>query len=245
MTTKPKLSKNPQLNCKLVSADKVEPLVDSAIDPAILITVLPHNRRAVDQAMKFYYFCEMGEDMTYAPVFQPLLGAIDEAAKVFIMRLLLPELPTTVNAIKAWFEPNMDGVNVREKQRYRELAKSLKCLVLNKGKSLVGLLRSCLDYALNSTLKIDGVFSALRTQLWIQDGHKLLETIKRINNFRNTYIAHPEKELTDRNMAKQELNVWIEVLQQLSCEQPLLTSTVGSCLNQFPVNVVREKCTNS
>jgi type III restriction enzyme len=216
MTTKPKLSKNRQFNCKLVSADKVEPLVDSAIDPAILNTVPPRNRSAVDQAMKLYHFCKK-EGMTYESVFTPLLGAIDKAAKVFIMRLLLPELPTTINAKKAWFEPDMDGVNVREKQRYRELAKSLKRLVSNKGVSVIGLLRSCLDYALNCTIKIDGVFSALHTQLWIQDGHKLLETIKRINKFRNTYIAHQEKELTDRNMAKQELNVWIEALQQLSC----------------------------
>jgi len=146
-------------------------------------------------------------------VFASLLGAIDKAAKNFIMRRLQPELPTSVDSKKAWFEPDMDGVDLKSKQRYCDLAKSLKrTLVLNNRRSIVGLLRSCLDYALNCTAKIDGVFTALRTQLRIQGGRKLLKTITRINDFRNTYIAHQEKELADGTKAKQELNVWIKAL---------------------------------
>jgi type III restriction enzyme len=227
MNSKQKPSKRTQLSRKSGSAYEVIPEVDSPINPAILDTLSPLYRRAIDQAMKLYHFCENQESMNYASVFTPLLGAIDEAVKGFIMRRLQPELPTTVDAKKAWFEPDMNGVDCKSKQRYRELAKSLKrTLVSNNGLSLVGLLRSCLDYALNGTTKIDGVFTALRTQFRVKGGHKLLETIKRINNFRNTYIAHQKKELTDRNKAKQELNVWIEALQQLSREQPLSAAKV-------------------
>jgi type III restriction enzyme len=75
------------------------------------------------------------------------------------------------------------------------------------------LLRSCLDYALNDTTKIGGVFEALHTQLRFQGGRKFLETVTRINDFRNTYIAHQERELTDRDLAEQALKVWIEMLQ--------------------------------
>lgn len=226
--SKQRPSKKTQLSRKLGSADKVTPVVDNPIDLAILNTLSPHHRRVVEQAMKLFCFCENEEGMNYASVFTPLLGAIDEVAKDFIVQRLQPELPTTVDAKKAWFEPDLDGVDRKSKQRYRELAKNLKrTLVSNDGRSLVGLLRSCLDYALNCTTKIDDVFAVLRTQFQVQGGHKLLETIKRINNFRNTYIAHRKKELIDRHKAKQELNVWIEALQKLSWEQPLSTSTVS------------------
>ena len=48
-----------------------------------------------------------------------------------------------------------------------------------------------------------------------QGGRKLLETITRINDFRNTYVAHQEKELTDRKLAEQELKIWIEALHMM------------------------------
>lgn len=69
--------------------------------------------------------------------------------------------------------------------------------------------------ALNDTTIIGGVFEALHTQLRVQGGRKFLETVTRINDFRNTYIAHQEKELTDRNLAEQELKFWIEALHIL------------------------------
>lgn len=212
MTSKQKPSKKAQLNCKLASADKVKRTVDSPINQSIL-----NPLSAVEQAIKLFNFCSKNQGMTYESVFTPLLGAIDKAAKGYIIRLLQPELPTTKDAKQAWFKPDMDGVNRNLHGKYRELAKSLKrTLVSNNGLSPIGLLRSCLDYALNGTPKINGVFTALRTQLWVQSGHRLLEIIKRINNFRNTYIAHQKKELTDGNMAREELTVWIEALQQLS-----------------------------
>jgi type III restriction enzyme len=68
---------------------------------------------------------------------------------------------------------------------------------------------------LNATTKIGGVFEALHTQLCFQGGRKFLETITRINDFRNTYIAHQEKELTDRTLAEQELKLWIEALHMI------------------------------
>ncbi len=40
----------------------------------------------------------------------------------------------------------------------------------------------------------------------------MLLTVTRINDFRNTYIAHQEQELTDKNLAEQELKIWLETL---------------------------------
>jgi len=198
----------------LGQADEAATAVDSLIDSAILNALPSRYRRAADQAVMLYRFFENKEGMNYAPVFTALLGSIDEVAKGFIVRRLQPELPITIEAQKAWFDPDLYGLDRKSEQNYRKLAQNLKrTLVFNNGLSLIGLLRSCLDYALNDTTKIEGVFAALHTQFRIQGGRKLLETITRINDFRNTYIAHQEQELTDRNLAEQELKVWIEALQ--------------------------------
>ncbi|MBM4301884.1 MAG: hypothetical protein FJ121_10240 [Deltaproteobacteria bacterium] len=37
-----------------------------------------------------------------------------------------------------------------------------------------------------------------------------------INDFRNTYVAHQEKELTDAGLAEKELRSWINGLKTLS-----------------------------
>jgi type III restriction enzyme len=194
-------------------ADDDATAIDSLIDPEILNALPSRYRRAADQAVMLYRFFENKEGMNYAPVFTALLGSIDEVAKGFLVRRLQPEIPITVEDQKAWFAPYLEGVDRKSEDYYRKLAQNLKrTLVFNNGLSLIGLLRSCLDYALNDTTKIGGVFEALHTQLRFQGGRKFLETVTRINDFRNTYIAHQEKELTDRTLAEQELKIWIEAL---------------------------------
>ncbi len=200
----------------LGQSDEEGATVDSLIDPAILNALPSRYRRAADQAIMLYRFFENKEGMNYAPVFTALLGSIDEVAKGFLVRRLQPQMPITVEEQKAWFAPYLGNVDYKSEDYYRKLAQNLKrTLVFNNGLSLIGLLRSCLDYALNDTTKIGGVFEALQTQLRFQGGRKLLETVTRINDFRNTYIAHQEQELTDKNLVEQELKIWIEALQMI------------------------------
>ncbi|MBF2073015.1 MAG: DEAD/DEAH box helicase family protein [Synechococcales cyanobacterium C42_A2020_086] len=200
----------------LGQVDEEASAVDSLIDPAILNALPSRYRRAADQSVMLYRFFENKEGMNYAPVFTALLGSIDEVAKGFLVRRLQPEMPVTVDDQKAWFAPYLGGVDRKAEDYYRKLAQNLKrTLVFNNGLSLIGLLRSCLDYALNDTTKIGGVFEALQTQLRFQGGRKFLETVTRINDFRNTYIAHQEQELTDKNLAEQELKIWIEALHMI------------------------------
>ncbi|ATS18280.1 restriction endonuclease subunit R [Parathermosynechococcus lividus PCC 6715] len=200
----------------LGQSDEEVAIVDSLIDPAILNALPSRYRRAADQAVMLYRFFENKEGMNYAPVFTALLGSIDEVAKGFLVRRLQPEMPATVDDQKAWFAPYLGGVDRKSEDYYRKLAQNLKrTLVFNNGLSMIGLLRSCLDYALNDTTKIGGVFEALQTQLRFQGGRKILETVTRINDFRNTYIAHQEQELTDKNLAEQELKIWIEALHMI------------------------------
>jgi type III restriction enzyme len=200
----------------LGQVDEEASAVDSLIDPDVLNALPSRYRRAADQAVMLYRFFENKDGMNYAPVFTALLGSIDEVAKGFLVRRLQPEMPVTVDDQKAWFAPYLGDVDRKAEDYYRKLAQNLKrTLVFNNGLSLIGLLRSCLDFALNDTTKIGGVFEALKIQLRFQGGRKVLETVTRINDFRNTYIAHQEQELTDKNLAEQELKIWIEALHMV------------------------------
>ena len=59
-------------------------------------------------------------------------------------------------------------------------------LVFKNGISPLGLLRCCLDYALNDHTRIGGVFDAIRTRFKVQGGRDLLASVSDINNFRNS-----------------------------------------------------------
>jgi type III restriction enzyme len=206
----------------LGQVDEAASPVESLIDPAILNALPPRYRRAADQAVMLYRFFENKEGMNYAPVFTALLGSIDEVAKGFLVRRLQSAIPSTVDDQKTWFAPDLGGVDRKLEDYHRKLAQNLKrTLVFNNGLSPIGLLRSCLDYALNDTTKIGGVFETLKTQLRFQGGRNILETVARINDFRNTYIAHQEQELTDKNLAEQELKIWIEALHRIGKTEPV------------------------
>ena len=44
----------------------------------------------------------------------------------------------------------------------------------------------------------------------------MLARVQRVNDFRNTRIAHQEEELTDLALAKKELLVWVDTLAMLA-----------------------------
>ena len=88
-------------------------------------------------------------------------------------------------------------------------------LVYGNPHSVIGLLRSCFDYALNDKNKLDGVFEAVQEAFRLPGSRKLLERITAVNDFRNTYVAHHEKELTDKGLAERSLKHWVETLALL------------------------------
>lgn len=65
---------------------------------------------------------------------------------------------------------------------------------------------------MNDKTKLNGVFEAVREAFRLPGSRKLLERITAVNDFRNTFIAHPEKELTDKALAESNLKHWVETL---------------------------------
>lgn len=184
---------------------------------ATLAKLSPRERKAAEDAAELYRYFERKTDKpNFAPVFNVLLGPFDEAAKAVIVRQLQGKVPPNRQDQDYFFSPYMQGVDKRTQGFLNDVAKKLKrALVYGNAHSVIGLLRSCLDLAVNDQSGFDGVFKAVREEFSIPGGANLLERITAVNEFRNTYVAHHEKELNDKKEARHMLIYWIETLALL------------------------------
>ena len=174
-------------------------------------------KKAAADALDLYRFFERKEGTpNFAPSFGALLGPFDEAAKTVIVKLLQDKVPVGRTDQQSWFEPYMGSVDRKARPHYEKMAKNLKRgLVYGNPHSVIGLLRSCFDYALNDKTNLDGVFYAVRESFRLPGSRKLLDRISSVNDFRNGYIAHPEQELADKALAERSLKNWVETLALL------------------------------
>jgi type III restriction enzyme len=100
---------------------------------------------------------------------------------------------------------------------YERMAQNLKrMLVFKNGFMPFGLLRDCMEYALNDNTKIHGVFQSVKLKFKVAGSRDLLSTVTRIYDFRNTRVAHQEKEITDPKEAERNLIGWIQGLRALT-----------------------------
>jgi type III restriction enzyme len=184
---------------------------------ATLAKLTPRERKAAEDAAELYrYFEKKADGTNFAPAFNALLGPFDEAAKALIIKLLQGHVPATRPDQENWFDPYLGGVEQKNRDRYAKIAKNLKRgLVYGNPHSVIGLLCSCLDYALNDHSKIDGLFKAVREAFRFGGARNLLVQVTAVNEFRNTYVAHHQKDLTDKAMAERHLKQWVETVTLL------------------------------
>ncbi|MBU0716945.1 MAG: DEAD/DEAH box helicase family protein [Planctomycetes bacterium] len=183
----------------------------------VLAALPPRYRNAVEQAAMLFRFMENKVGLNFAPVFNALLGSLDEASKGLVTRRLQDLMPATAPEQKAWFEPYIGRVEGGKRRHYESMAQNLKrTLVFGNGISPLGLLRNCLDFALNDRSKFGGVFDAVIQQFNVRGGRDFLATVESINDFRNTHVAHQEQELTDAKLAERELVKWTNGLREIA-----------------------------
>ena len=186
------------------------------IDEKVLAALPPRFRKAADEAITLFRFFENKATMSFAPTFTSLLGVVDEGARTLVEKKLVSLVPAGPVKEKDFFEPYFDKIDGRMRGHYQDMARNLrKTLVLKNGVSPLGLLRNCLDHALNDRNKPAGVFDAIRQTFKITGGRKLLDSVQAMYEFRNTRIAHQEQPLTDAKEAKAALIRWLEGLRQI------------------------------
>ena len=79
----------------------------------------------------------------------------------------------------------------------------------------LGLLSFCLAYGNQEEHPLGGIFTSVRQKFAGFSDPGFQRMIEDIRDFRNTYVAHQEKDLTDREKAKTVLKIWIEGLLQI------------------------------
>jgi type III restriction enzyme len=197
--------------------DEKKPEVSGLLEESVLNALGPRYRKAVEQAVMLFRFLENKESMNFAPVFNALLGAIDEASKGLVVRRLQDLMPATAAEQKAWFAPYLGSAEGGKRRHYESMAQNLKrTLVFGNGLSPLGLLRNCLDFALNDTKEICQAFDAVRARFNAEGARAALDRVQRVNDFRNNYVAHQVKELNDAAVTEKALLEWVRTLSVLT-----------------------------
>ena len=84
----------------MVAADDQAPELKGFVDDDTLAALPPRYKKAVEQATMLFRFFENKEGMNYSPVFNALLGSIDEAARGLLIRRLQSDMPVRARTNK-------------------------------------------------------------------------------------------------------------------------------------------------
>jgi type III restriction enzyme len=168
------------------------------------------DRLAVRQAVQLFDFMATKPDALMAPVFQPLLGRIDQAAESVILQRLNPLLPESPDEREAFFPSTVNSF-------LAERARSLKRLLVARSPIMpTGLLLFCLEYAVKEEAGAGGVFDAVRSSFSDLAKSELPGLLKTQYDFRNEYIAHEKREpLRSVEASREALGTWTSLLVHL------------------------------
>ncbi|HTV76446.1 MAG TPA: hypothetical protein VMD57_05545, partial [Candidatus Baltobacteraceae bacterium] len=185
------------------------------ISKANFAALPPAHQKMVQQAISLFQFLEKKTGQSFAPVFTPLLGPLDEAARAVMLKMLGTEIPTEREAQRAFFEPDLNHLSPKDAEMYRRRGKDLKrTLVDHNGMSPIGLLRWCLQYTQKSNVAVGAVFDVVNQQ-FSGVSEEIYRLVSNINTFRNDYVAHQEKQLTDPTLARKALGEWALGLRRI------------------------------
>src|SRR5207253_2040381 len=110
------------------------------------LAALPQrHQQAIEHAVSLFKFHEKKAGVSFAPVFQPLLGPIDVACEALLIERLLPSVPAVESEQKDFFEPDMSGMKKKSAEFLQERARTLKRLLVYRSPlMLTGVLVFCL-----------------------------------------------------------------------------------------------------
>jgi type III restriction enzyme len=86
----------------------------------------PKCKKGIQEAIALFAFLEKKSDVSYAAVFTPLLGSIDEAAKANIVSTLKESIPEDAKRRERFFEPDLTVLHPRDQSFYRKQENNLK-----------------------------------------------------------------------------------------------------------------------
>ncbi|BAC09032.1 DEAD/DEAH box helicase family protein [Thermosynechococcus vestitus] len=153
---------------------------------------------------------------TYAHAFQPLLGPLDEFALHILEKFLKPAIPANKEASILFFSPDLNHLAQREQALLERNQRYLRDnLVFGRSIQRLGTLLFCLHYAHQGGMGADGIWKAVSDTFSSPGFRDLYELLERVNEFRNTRVAHVETPLNDADEARGAMTTWLQALVQL------------------------------
>lgn len=198
-------------------AKDVKAALPAFIDQTTLDALPEAARKAADESLLMFEFLSKRDGVNLAPAFTALLGALDNAAKAMIEQKLGPLVPGLPTDQRTWFEPYIQGTQARPADWYKRVAQNLrKTLLFQSGLMPMGLLRDCMDYALNDKAKIGGAFDSVKQAFLYTGSRKVLEELSAVYDYRNKHVAHQESPITEAKPAGLAMGRWIRTLRLLT-----------------------------
>ena len=178
-------------------------------------------KKRVAQAVTVFRFLEKKAEASFADAFTSLLGPIDEAAKALLREFLSSAVPTAEPQITSFFAGDLSSLPAEERKSVEWNGLNLrKLLVDGAGAMPIGVLRWALKYAKSPRPALGGIFSTIKERMAAIATREFTGRIIAVSEFRNRYIAHQERELSDVEVAKRGLEEWIAALAEMLRKAP-------------------------
>ncbi|MFN4294697.1 MAG: DEAD/DEAH box helicase [Thermoflexales bacterium] len=153
----------------------------------------------------------------FGHAFQPLLGPFDEQAQRLLEQRLRPFIPHDKQASIAFFNPDLSSLAQRERSLLEKHQRYLRDnLIFGRSIQRLGTLLFCLSYAQQDGEDIPGIWQVVRAQFGGPAFDDLYALLERVNEFRNTRVAHVETQLADEREAWDAMHTWLRCLNQMA-----------------------------
>ena len=217
----------PQMQLDLGTSERThEGVAEGRFIESASYTLLPTRyQRAIDDAVALFGFQSRKTGASLAPIFQPLLGPIDNAAENVVVSYLASDVPSDPAELDRFFVVQPAPADKADRFDWLlDRGKQLRKLLVHRAPLMpIGLLVFCLDYAHGTIQVRGGVLDSVGERFADLAKSELRARLQHIYDFRNTYIAHQKRELVSVAEAEGALVEWIRVLVELHAAAVVLT----------------------
>jgi type III restriction enzyme len=205
---------NGQLFLPFEAAEEAAPPgnIDEFIRPQDIEQLPKSTADRILQAINLFRHYERKSDLLFSPVFIPLLGPIDTCCENIVYKTLINDVPREAMAQNDYFAPYIEAGKSKVEYFIRHAKNIQKVLVDRAAIMPIGVLRFCLEYAESTKEAFGGIFSSIRQNFQPLANTGLAGLLGEVYDFRNTYVAHEKKDLTDLETTRSALSKWIHLL---------------------------------
>ncbi len=171
----------------------------------------------MQQAVNLLDYAVRSNMPDYAHAFQPLLAPLDDYALKILDAQLTPHIPADAGKRDTYFAPYLGSLRGKEQSLLEKNGRYLKDnLVFGRSIQKLATLLFCLGYAADGGWGAAGVWKDVQKVFAGPEMSALYQDLSKVNEFRNTRVAHVETKLTDTDEAWEAMITWLRCLNRMS-----------------------------